>query len=362
MKKVLKEFLFTLCDFSGVTYYFKRRNRDKITILMYHGVVKKPLVPFCWTQINEREMEYQLTYLKKHYSILKLSEVMDRIQNSLPLPHNTAVVTFDDGYKNNFTIAYPLLKRLEIPATIFLATGSISTKALNWYDQLYLGIKNSDEKEIDLRQYGLGLNSLASDKKKQHSFENIVEHLKRVPSNLKEAILKDILHTLGTYKNMSETDFVPLDWKEIIKMDQEGLVEFGGHSVTHNILSRLSDAEMENEIVQSCKAIENHLGAKCMSFAYPNGTRNDFTQRSKDLLRMNGIQCGLTTISGLNTVNEDRYELKRIGVGADTSKARFKLLTSGALDHFKKAGIMGTVNIHAPQPESVRMQSEERKH
>lgn len=341
MKKALKEILFALGVILGVTKYFRRRNRDKITILMYHGVVKNALVPFCWTQITEREIEYQLKYLKRHYSVLKLSEVMTRIQKGLSLPDHTAVVTFDDGYKNNFTNAYPLLKRLEIPATIFLATGCISTKALNWYDQLYLGIRNTREREVDLKKYGLGLYSLVSDKKKQDAFEIIVEYLKQVSSNDKDAVLNNIFRTLRSDISVSETDFDSLDWKEIIQMDQEGLIEFGGHSVTHNILSRLSDADMENEIIQSCKAIESNLGKKCLMFAYPNGTKNDFTQRSKDLLRMHGIQCGLTTISGLNAVDEDSYELKRIGVGAGTSNARFKFLTSGALGYIRNATPLG---------------------
>jgi peptidoglycan/xylan/chitin deacetylase (PgdA/CDA1 family) len=335
MKNILKQVIFSLCVILGMTNYFRRIHQNKFIILMYHGVVKTPLEPFSWTQLAERELEYQLTYLKRHYTILKLSELMHRIQRGLPLPNNTAVITFDDGYKNNFTIAYPLLKRLQIPATIFLVTGCISDQALCWFDILYLGMKGAQQKNLDLRPYGLKLYSLRTSKEKATAEQEIVEYLKSVPYSEKDRLLKEILKLLAVEINENGTPFDLLTWEEIKTMNNDGLIEFGAHTVTHNILSQFDTDGMKKEITGSCKAIEDHLGNKCLWFAYPNGGSQDFNVQVKELLKANGIIFGLSSITGLNGRDEDPFELKRVGVGSDTSPARFKCLVSGLLSHFR---------------------------
>lgn len=335
MKKILKEGFFYLLVILGIVAYFRRRNRNKITILMYHGVVKLPLKPFCWTQISGRKLEYQLKYLKKHYSILSISDVMDRIRKGLPLPANTAVVTFDDGYRNNFTIAYPLLKRLQIPATIFLVTGCISDRLLCWPDVLYLGIKNTRQQIIDLRQHGLKRYPLRTLEEKETAEQEIVEHLKSILYSKKDAILDEILKLLMVQADTNDPNLDLLTWEEIKAIHDERLIEFGAHTITHNILSQMDDNEIKKEIAESCDTIEKHLGSKCLWFAYPNGRKEDFNHKIMDTLKANGIICGLSTIPGLVDRNEDLFELKRVAVGSDISQARFKCLVSGLLLNLK---------------------------
>lgn len=335
MKNHLKEGFFSTCDFLGLTEYYRRRYRYKITILMYHGVVKTALKPFCWTQIPELKIEFQLKHLKNHYTILKLSDVMYRIQKSLPLPDNTAVITFDDGYKNNLTIAYPLLRRFQIPATIFLVTQCISERQLCWPDTLYLGIKNTEQKSLDLRNHGLKLYTLRSNREKGIAEQEIIEYLKSISYLKKDSILNEIMKLLRIQVNLKGTPFELLTWEEIMKMNGDDLIEFGAHTANHNILSQMDDMKMEEEINESCGAIEKHLGRKCLVFAYPNGREKDFNSKAKYILKAKEIMCGLSTIPGLNRYNEDRFELRRVSVGSDISNARFKCLVSGLLFRFK---------------------------
>lgn len=336
MKKVIKEIVYYLLVISGIAAYFRWKNKDKITILMYHGIVEEALEPFCWTQIPKGKFEYQLKYFKKNYSVLKLSEVIDRIQNGLKLPDYTGVITFDDGYKNNLTIAYPILKQLQVPGTIFLVTGGISNHVLCWPDILYLGIKNTSRESIDLRKYGLECYPLQTLREKEIAEKEIVEHLKSIPFSKKDELINEILKLLSVQINTKDTPFDLLMWEEIKIMSGEGLVEFGAHTVFHNILSQMDGREMEMEIIESCKAIEQHLGVSCQSFAYPNGRRVDFNSESKEILKAKGVICSLSTIPGLNDVNEDLYELKRLSLGADISNTRFKCLVSGLLSYLKE--------------------------
>ena len=186
---LIKEICWFLFAITGSHHFFRWINRKKILILTYHGVVKEPLFPSCWTQVTVSSMVYQLRYMKKNYHIIKLSELLSLLDNGMPLANYTAVITFDDGYKNNYTLAYPLLKKMSVPASIFLTTGCISNNTLCWFDQLYLGIKNTAEKKIDLNKYGIGLHPLLSLSQKEYAFENIVIRLKEIPPMEKDIIL-----------------------------------------------------------------------------------------------------------------------------------------------------------------------------
>jgi peptidoglycan/xylan/chitin deacetylase (PgdA/CDA1 family) len=107
-----------------------------------------------------------------------------------------------------------------------------------------------------------------------------------------------------------------------------GLVEFGSHTHTHPILSRCSLARQEHELRASRDVLRERLGRADL-FAYPNGSRADFTSATQDLLRRLGYRCGVTTIPGLNRRGRDLYELRRVHVGADTSFATFEVRMLG---------------------------------
>lgn len=108
-----------------------------------------------------------------------------------------------------------------------------------------------------------------------------------------------------------------------------GLSIGGAHACTHEILSNLDDESLSDEIKNSCECISkyNHK----LLFAYPNGRKQDFDKRAKVILKQLNVLCALTTVSGLNSYTQDPYELKRIGIGFDMTRHRFKLLCSGVI-------------------------------
>ena len=118
-------------------------------------------------------------------------------------------------------------------------------------------------------------------------------------------------------------------------MHDSGLIEFGSHTVNHEILSRLPLAEQQREIAQSCATVRQRLGLEHVTFAYPNGKPTDFTDDTKMILRDTGALCGLSTIEGLCDPDDDPYELRRIPVGCDMTPHRFALLCSGFLTWLK---------------------------
>jgi len=280
-----------------------------------------PFEPFKW----------QLEYLKKYYTVMHLQDVMQKIQHGEVLPDNTAVITFDDGFKNNYSVAYPLLQQLNLPATIFLVTDMIGTDRLIWSDELYMLLLETKVKRIDLRDFGLGIFDLSTGSKLQ-TFNIIGDKLKALKHDDKNDMISYIKKSLSaeTAGTTSYADnFKLLSWEEIKLMDQGGLIHWGAHTCTHEILSNLDDNALNDEIRNSCARISQYN--QKLLFAYPNGRKQDFDGRAKAILKQLNVLCSLTTVSGLNSCSQDPYELKRIKIGHDTTRHRFKLLCSGVI-------------------------------
>ena len=304
---------------------------------MYHGVVKEDLKPFCWWQISKNKFKWQMEYINKNYNVLKLDDLTNRLLNNEKLPDNTAIITFDDGYKNNYTIAYPILKNNNIPATIFLPTDYIGKDCYLWADQVYLTFKNSVIKKINLKDIGLGEYDIRSYKDKKSVCQETLEFLKNLPIDEKDLSMGLLRNTLDVHHNDYDldNDFSLLNWEDVSSLNKDSLISFGAHSCTHNILSHLSIDKLNHEITNACIVIEKNNNNKSCPFSYPNGRKQDFTEDSKRILKDHGATCAVSTISGLNDKSNDMFELKRIAIGADTSKTQFKLMCSGIADYIK---------------------------
>ncbi len=331
MKNLVKRILFSLLVAVKSHRFFHFINRKKILILMYHGVFEETMPIPCWWQLTFDEFRWQLEYVKKYHSVMHLQDVLERIQRQESLPDNVAIITFDDGYQNNYSVAYPLLKQLNLPATIFLTADFIGTDRLLWPDELFMLVLETEVPHIDLRNLGFDILELTSIHKKWETYWKLNGHLKTLePYKKKEMIayIRDILSV--ERKNTSWADnFKLLSWEQIKLMNESRLIHWGAHSCTHEILSNLDDKTLSDEIKNSCAMISKY--ASKILFAYPNGRKQDFDDRAKALLKQLNVLCSVTTVSGLNPCSQDPYELKRIKIGHNMSRDRFKLLCSGVV-------------------------------
>jgi peptidoglycan/xylan/chitin deacetylase (PgdA/CDA1 family) len=287
---------------------------------MYHGVVEQPLPMFNWCQLHREEFDAQIAFLSNEYRVLPLSEIVERLRRGLPLPERAVCITFDDGFRNNLRTAYPILLKYQAPATIFLVTSLIGTSQPPWPEQLYCGFASTKRGAVQFDETSF---PLKSQQDKTTAFVKIASRLKSLPVDRKEAELQHLLDTLGRFSKDYDA-FAMLDWKEVEKLNAAGLVSFGSHTHTHQILSRCSPERQHFELLTSRKLMLEHLG-KADLFAYPNGSPADYTSETKRLSSELGYECALTTIRGLNTSKTDPYELRRVGVGADMSFSEFQV-------------------------------------
>lgn len=283
----------------------KRRSRN-LQILVYHRVNDDcdPFFPATPVAVFRRQMEY----LASCCAVCPLEDAVYRMKRQ-DLPDNAVAVTFDDGYRDNYLQAFPLLKEFSIPATIFLATDAIGSGKLLWHDRVFAAFRQT--REPFLTAYG--------DCAKTYPLRTVEEKLvalvraRRFLRSLGEQERPVWIARLGEQLRVEDKTHLPglmLTWDEVKIMQRHG-VAFGSHSVSHPILPRLSAERAVEEIYTSKQLIEEQLGTPARGFAYPNGTEEDYNDQIKGIIKDAGYACAVTTVFGANEIGRDVFELRR---------------------------------------------------
>jgi peptidoglycan/xylan/chitin deacetylase (PgdA/CDA1 family) len=285
---------------------------------MYHRVNNEADAIF--EGVPTKEFAAQMESLSRYYTVLSLEEVVERASTG-DVPPNSVAVTFDDGYHDNYEHAFPILKRFGIPTTIFLTTGVIDTPGILWHDVVFELFRKTSAAfiEIDGRRY-----PIQSGTDKHHALFAALKNIRGLSPQARTHRISGLAASLGVPVS---SDHGPkmLTWGQIREMAKAG-VTFGAHTVSHPILSRMPLDEAVEEIETSKRIIEDKLGQRVRLFAYPNGSREDFTEALKRSLKELGFRCAVTTMWGINGRSTDPFELRRMWLwDNDVTMTAFKL-------------------------------------
>jgi len=294
-----------------------RRQRPVLHIFQYHRI-NADRDPFMGGLAVEK-FRAQMQYLASVFPIVSLDQIA---QGTVSDQHQyCAAVTIDDGYRDNFVCAFPILKQLGIPATIFLATGYIDSGQLPWYDQVRLAFKLTTRAHFCAEGGGPGgsLKPLCS---RLGLMERTLGWLRRMPEWRRRSALDDVFCGLGVASDLNLPHEM-LRWEDIRQMSKHN-IRFGAHTVTHPALSQIPASRLKSEIEGSKRTIEKHLQQPVSHFAYPFGQAQDFNAEAKHAVRDAGFRTAVTTIWGLNEPGDDPLLLKRF-TPWETSLAEFKL-------------------------------------
>lgn len=323
---------------AGLPALARRRHRDVLAIVMFHGVEDHPLSPPCRHVHGAELYRRQLEYVRAHFTVLPLEEGLTCLAAGT-LPPRALAITFDDGTRNLMTRALPVLRELSLPAAVFLATGPIGTGATLWPDRLWLAIARTSAVEVDLAAVGLGTRSLDGSVERGAVYVAAVERLKNLADAERIAALDEVLGALGYRDDGDPGPFRMLSWDEAREMAADPLVTLYPHTVTHPILSRCGDGKVEREIADSCAQLERETGSAPTIFAYPNGRPQDFDARAVDALRRRGVRWALSTAPGFADRRCDPLALPRLAVGSSSSFDYFRLMVSGGLPRRRAAAV-----------------------
>lgn len=264
-------------------------------VLLYHGTVER----------QAAQLARQLAWLKRHFIVVPLAELVERLERGDALVRRVAI-TFDDGLRNNVTVAYPILERLALPATFFVCPGLIGTGRWLW--------------NHEARQRLLHL--------KRKDAEPTIERLKRLPlaerTDFEQQLRRETRDFRPTAQERHAFDLA--DWDELRALDP-ALVSIDSHTVTHPILPNLAAEACERELAQSRRMIEERLQRPAQFFAYPNG---DTTSAVREAARRHYRAAVLAT-PGLAAPGTDALALPRVVAPAGVLRLATALHRAGGL-------------------------------
>jgi peptidoglycan/xylan/chitin deacetylase (PgdA/CDA1 family) len=288
--------------------------------LMYHEVLPDNNGLPSWTVVKESCFHAQMLFLKNNFDILPIEVALTKINHHKNKKNKPfAVITFDDGYKGNLTCALPILKSLHIPVTIYIATQTIETGNVYWYDKLIALISLKRELNIDLSEYGLGkftLNNKNGEISNWNLMQKLLSALKTLSPQLRANAVEKIC---ACTKNIPE-ELRMMDIHDVGLLATSSLVTVGGHSHCHNILTQLSDKELFTTLEINRNKLQEWTGQEVKHFSYPNG---DYDLRVTAAVKRAGYISAVTTHGGLWNKQCDALVMPRKGVGRFDSQGLF---------------------------------------
>lgn len=327
----------------GMDRLFRYVNRNKLLVVMYHGVTQNRYAPPVWTQLPVETFRAQIEFLASNYRVISLGTLLEAIRGERELPRRAALITFDDGLKNNRTVAFPLLKERGLPAAIFLSVDFIGTSRVFWFDRLYLVMREAAGK-IDLPLPDEEARRFLRAGQTGEAYALTAETLKRCGRVQREAIMKELSSAVPVSEETWREDFGLLDWSDVRTMQESGLIDFGVHTATHRILTELGEHEWHEELHQPRLTIREEIGSEIRSFCYPNGhPGRDFQGQHKEYLKKAGYLCAFSTESALfEPRHGDPMAICRVPAGNDDTSlpAFFRLNSSGTLAWLKQMGVL----------------------
>ncbi len=303
-----------------------RQQPGALRILAYHRLAEAPWDDFLFDEqilsATPAAFEAQMHFVAKNFDVISFSDLEGCDLAEKPWPKRALIVSFDDGYRDNFTLAYPILRALQLPATIYLTTGHIGAQKLFWWDAIAWCFKTTNLTAIQIAELGEKPFSLASKPQKRAAIDAALRWCKGVPDAARREFVAQLPDLLGVDLGAEVAAGMHLNWDEAREMAKNG-IEFGAHTVTHPILSRVDGDQLSCETAQSQGDIEREIGQKVLSFAYPAGTRQRRDEAARAAVEACGYCYAVAYDQGVE-LHPDRLAMPRLHVDRDQSLALFR--------------------------------------
>lgn len=309
---------------AGIDHLQREWRRGSLTIFGYHGVKTDADTTEDWLLVSASVFARQMRFVRDHYDCMPLSEGVQRLLAG-DLRRPAACITFDDGYRNNLTVAKPILEEFSLPATVFLATGYIGTNRSLWTTRLTYAFAADRDQDIPLDRFSMP--PVRSGPLHRAETARFINSLKTLPSADRDSMIDYLDDVLGPCEIPSTFDF--LDWDEVHELARGGAITIGAHTVNHELLSRVPDERLRLEIFQARDMLAERTGSTPREFAFPNGRPQDIDARSEPLLRSAGFTSAVTTVPGTNDRHANAFYLRRSLVGGYDSFDTFRLTAAG---------------------------------
>lgn len=291
--------------------------RARLSILIFHRVLAQP-DPLLEDVPDAAVFESYMRWVRDWFNVLPLAEAVARLRNGT-LPARALAITFDDGYADNAKIAAPILRRLGLPATFFVATGFLGGENM-WNDRVIEAVRRCREPHLELKELSLDILRLGSIAERRAAIDRILQAVKYLPRESRGETVRRIEHLCSA----PDAPRLMMTPAQVARLAADGF-DIGGHTVTHPILSRLRLDEARAEIAKGKEALEAIIGRRVTLFAYPNGVPGkDYTAEHVRLVKECGFAAAVSTAWGAADRRCDPFQLPRF-TPWDRARLRFGL-------------------------------------
>jgi peptidoglycan/xylan/chitin deacetylase (PgdA/CDA1 family) len=298
---------------------FRNFMGSKFGILCYHRVGIEGM-PY-HSRLEPRIFEAQMNYLKKHYRLVPLSRMCRELEDGCVVPP-TIAITFDDGYRDLYTHAFPVLRRLQIPATIYLIGECMHSGTPPWYDRIFSAVHHAPGPSLEVKLDTARTFKIDSPADRSSTAWELVCYLR----SLDDTDRREWCINFERFNSVCEDELQScmLDWPQIREMSQAG-ISFGAHTWTHPSVSRLSSEALDRELGETKAFLEAALSAEVADFAYPFGKPEDCSSLAERALSKFQYRSAVTTSEGINSSGTNVLKLRRLQIAEDKSLPLFAL-------------------------------------
>lgn len=295
----------------------------------YHRIGQpdgSPLDHALWSATAE-EFDRQMRHLKRNFDVIGLCELQRALSEIGSRRSRFAMVTFDDGYRDNFEVAFPILKSHGLPGVFFIATGFLDHAHPAWWDEVAWMINSATVKELRLSDRWTCSPLTLTDRSRAEAIRELLAVCYRLHDDDRAGFLNELSERCGTGRAAEElADCLWMNWDMIREMRSEGM-SIGAHTVTHPVLSRLSYEDQCRELSQSRMRLEQELNEPVTALSYPVGRRDSFNEDTHRALRANGIEWAFSYYGGhTGTGPVDQFDIPRVGIERDVSFPEFRAM------------------------------------
>jgi peptidoglycan/xylan/chitin deacetylase (PgdA/CDA1 family) len=317
---------------------------SSFNILAYHRVTAPGSRDLSSTLIDAypEDFEEQMRYLARHYNVVSSWDVVRGMREGYTLPKRALVITFDDGYTCFRDTAMPVLRRLGLPVTLFVATAFTSAPSrLFWWDAVYRALLNTTLQEVGLP--GMGHLPLRSMQERIAAYERIVPYIETLEEREAARLVGQMVDECAVEPNCTAH---LLGWDDVEALAAEGIA-VGPHSRHHPILARCAPERVREEVEGSWADLNTHIDSPVPIFCYPNGQPHAVSRTAREAVRDTGLAGAVTMVAGLNVLGRtDPFLLHRTGAVAGESLGRFRFKIGPAGRIYRRIKALATRKPH----------------
>lgn len=294
----------------------RRLAAHELPILAYHRVIE-PADTFDPENVSADPDTFrrQMRYVRDNYDVLSFSE-LNALSNELhAVPARPLIITFDDGFADNYDNAFPILREFGLSALFSVVTTMVGSSEMYWFDRAACLLRKTPAGErVHIAGFEL---AIADGESRDIAVKRMLQWLKDLPDDVRRARLNEIdagLDALGV-DAADRRPHIPMNWDQLAEMRRAGM-EIGSHTATHPILAQLPNREcIAREMSQSRASVESRLGGGCHTLAYPEGLAYAIDERVRDVAIESGYLFGLTSLRGMNRFPLcDVHRMRRIQI------------------------------------------------